>query len=90
MSAQLKPVELTEKERQDAKRELFEQKRKDALYVLDALNTFHDWHAFYAARDMLPCQSEMDRALWRLLEKDGSFAEAELEAEGLKYLEGKL
>jgi len=80
-------IQLSDKELKAERERLFEEKRKDVLTVLDALNTHHDWHAHYVARDMLPCQEEIDRALWRLLEKSGDFELAEIEAIGRKGLE---
>jgi hypothetical protein len=80
-------VKLTDPEILKARRECFEEARKDAALVLEAMACFKDWHAFYLAKDLLPCQSEMDRALWKYLEKYGDFEIAENEAQGIKFVD---
>lgn len=80
-------TKLTDKELKAEREKLFQERRKDVLTVLEAMNMCHDWHAHYVARDLLPQQAEIDRALWRLLEKSGEFEIAEIEAIGRKELE---
>lgn len=80
-------IKITERELSAERRKLFDEKRKDPLYVLEAMNMYHDWHVYYVAKDMLPCQSEIDRALWKLLESSGEFETAESELMGRKELE---
>lgn len=80
-------LKLSPRELAEERERLFQEKRKDPLYVLEAMNMYHDWHVYYVAKDMLPCQDKIDEALWRLLESSGEFETAESEAAGRRELE---
>jgi hypothetical protein len=82
-------VQLTPKERDRARRELFEEKRKDYFFMVEVVGERIDWHKSYAIKDFVSMGEMLDRQLWDYLERTGMFQDAEEELLSSKQINGK-
>lgn len=68
MAAVLQP-ELSQSEKAEIRKRVFESEKRDVLKVIDGLNFSHEWHKAFVERDALALLEAMERAFDRCLEK---------------------
>jgi hypothetical protein len=83
MNAILKP---TPRELAEERERLFEECRKDFVFMLEVLGENREWLKYYTSREAQPLVQEMDKLLWSYLDRTGLFERAESEAAGRKEL----
>jgi len=79
-------VRLTAHDLKRVREELFQRKRRDRLWLAEALGNYRGWHDAYLADDPIEIKRRMDTAVWNYLEETGELETAESESQLLKEL----
>jgi hypothetical protein len=89
MSANLKPITLTDQERAQVRGELFKEKRKNFMFMVEVVGESIDWHSSYVLDDFVSMGERLDSQLWKYLEETGMFEDAENALLSSKDINGK-
>lgn len=82
-------IRLTERERAEVRKAVFEREWKDPVRVADSLHDSHRWHELLMNNDLFEAVKEMKRIYHRYLELCGDYERAEQELLSSKSINGK-